>query len=91
KRNGLFEQRPRLVRGRRQAQSAGRASMRQGKLPGEMLVDIPGSVDAGRDGGLEKIDTGLPRLRFKSSDYFWGTPKRAKNGAFEIDLGDGGL
>jgi hypothetical protein len=33
-----------------------------------MLVDVPGSVDAGCDCGLEKIDTGLAGLRFKCSD-----------------------
>jgi hypothetical protein len=64
--------------------------MRQRKLLREMLVDIPGFVNAGCNSGLEKIDTGLPRLRFKRADESWGTPKRAKNGAFEIDFGDAG-
>jgi hypothetical protein len=85
-RNGLFEQRPGPVRGRREAQSAGSSAISQGKLPGEMLVDIPGSEDAGCDRGLEKVDTGLPRLRFKDSNDLWGTSKGAQNGAFEINV-----
>jgi hypothetical protein len=52
-----------------------------------MLIDVSGSVDAGRDSGLDKTDTGLASLRLELPDDVWRTLKGAENGALEIDLG----
>ena len=68
KRNGLFEQHPGPVRGGRQMQSTGRAAIRKRKLPGKMLIDVSGSGDSRRDGGLDKPDTSVAGLRTRASE-----------------------